>query len=385
MYEDGDMDGSIEMDTEHHMEVEENNEYVAHPTDTRTIYEYPHSGVLRQFQPDEFTDKNLHTFYICVYKIHLGGKYPFVEFLLEKDNYSTVRTGKSDVKWNWIKIEGCLFRNIVAYAKVYLVNLLGTEQFEVFDHHLFFRGLLTDHEKVFLFFDISKICDAVLTKHHKKEPNQNHEFVLMDEIMNGGRLLNGTIQDKVSSLFLSYPKLIYIWKVSAELGEKHRSQVEVPIVAYQFHATRAEYVRIFGSPQKNRGAILGPYYYFTNYGNAIRRMKACGGERVGGLVRFALFMGTTKYIENGIQDEEDTSHLREVWAKSLPTLNEQRQFSLLTRITDFDGVWTTHYDSVLLGKTMLDDGEYYRQEPTPLYVVKSTSQQVPLNVVKGCI
>ena len=50
---------------------------------------------------------------------------------------------------------------------------------------------------------------------------------------------------------------------------------------------------------------------------------------------------------------------------------------MTTRISDHDGKWAEKYDSVFLGKTELDNGQYLKK--TQIYVLKEYEQQIPLS------
>ena len=59
----------------------------------------------------------------------------------------------------------------------------------------------------------------------------------------------------------------------------------------------------FGNAAKDKNAILGPYYYFTDYYNAFKDVVELEGNSKVGIVRFALFVGNTKYYENLLNDK----------------------------------------------------------------------------------
>ena len=50
---------------------------------------------------------------------------------------------------------------------------------------------------------------------------------------------------------------------------------------------------------------------------------------------------------------------------------------LTMRISDHDGKWSEHNDSVFLGKIELDNGSYLKN--TPIIVLKDYHQQIPLS------
>jgi hypothetical protein len=131
---------------------------------------------------------------------------------------------------------------------------------------------------------------------------------------------------------------------------------------------------------------MGPYFYFTDYKNAIQGIYPNSSildstikwnnldypvkhnnNKKSGIVRFAIFTGITKYIENHPNDPIDKSDVKNERLNNI-TLNES--FERLTmRISDYDGNWSDEYDSCYLGNIELDNGE--RIPYSPLYVLKN--------------
>jgi hypothetical protein len=93
------------------------------------------------------------------------------------------------------------------------------------------------------------------------------------------------------------------------------------------------------------------------------------------MVRFALFTGITKYMENGLNDPIDESIIKKERMND-PSLNQLYE-SLTSRITDHDGLWTREYESIYLENIELDNGTYLQN--TPILVIKEYHQQVPLS------
>jgi hypothetical protein len=158
------------------------------------------------------------------------------------------------------------------------------------------------------------------------------------------------------------------------LDENERSY-EIPIVGYVGKPeSKLNFTYTFGQIMDNKTGILGPFYYFTNYFNAFEDAVKFNDSKQG-LVRFALFLGNTKYIENQLNDNIDDS---EIMSQRLEddTL-DQTQERLTMRITDYDGKWAENYDSCYLGHIELDNGEYLKN--TPIIVVIEYNQQIPLS------
>ena len=92
-------------------------------------------------------------------------------------------------------------------------------------------------------------------------------------------------------------------------------------------------------------------------------------------MRFALFLGRMKVVENLPNDEIDISEIKK---ERINDVSLDKNIELLTmRISDHDGKWSNFYDSVFLGKIELDNGEHLKN--TPIYVLKDYEQQIPLS------
>jgi hypothetical protein len=195
--------------------------------------------------------------------------------------------------------------------------------------------------------------------------------------VNHKKICNLKIQENVSDLFISNDKLCF-------LVDENNNSYEIPIVS--FIGTSKEQINfkyVFGEHSQNKNAILGPYFYFTNFTNSFKsqnlgiqknnindtnKLNDC-------IVRFLLFTGKVKYIENNLNDPNDESQIKK---QRLEDETIDQNFERLTiRISDHDGLWSTNFNSVYLGHIELDNGTYL--ENTPIFVVKEYEQQLPLS------
>jgi hypothetical protein len=87
-----------------------------------------------------------------------------------------------------------------------------------------------------------------------------------------------------------------------------------------------------------------------------------------------VFLGKSKVVLNRPSDNIDESQMKKYLLSSHETSSMAR---LTMRISDYDGTWTTQYDSVYVGKVDLDDGCKYMN--SPLWVVKDYNQQTFLS------
>jgi hypothetical protein len=150
---------------------------------------------------------------------------------------------------------------------------------------------------------------------------------------------------------------------------------------------------MFGESPQDKLAMFGPKYYFTDFNNAVRQGgwsndyrpeylydklitdNENGRYSKGGLVRFALFMGKTKYVENSLHDPNDESDIKKNRLND-STINQKYEI-LTLRISDHDGIWTKTYDSLYLGNIELDDGSFIQEYP--IIVTKDYNQQLCLS------
>jgi hypothetical protein len=214
-------------------------------------------------------------------------------------------------------------------------------------------------------------------------------FGLLDEIINHHNICNIKINESVSDFFISNHQFCY-------LSNRDNEHYEIPVVGYVGRKeNKLNFTYIFGNNKDVNNPILGPFYYFTDFNNVvINQLKSLDYKTItklftknsnnnnnnnnnnkNGIVRFALFMGLTKYIENQPNDPIDESIIKK---ERLNDSTMDPKFEQLTmRVTDYDGIWSNTYDSCYLGQIDLDNGE--KMPNVPLFVLKDYSQQVPLS------
>jgi len=284
--------------------------------------------------------------HLCVYSVNTEGKTPFLQYLLSNDGYK-LALPKLPVYSLFDK------DNITSYSKVFLSGILEATNFEEFSNDMSFDGFYEYNDDLYMFFDITK-CTI---------NDNNVRFGLIDEIINHRHICNVPIDNNTSLFFIKNEYITY-------LCDEKKSPYEIPIIGFVGKRTKQKvnFTMTFGEIAKDKSAILGPYFYFTNYQNAIRQGK-------GGIIRFALFTGYTKYIENAPNDPIDESDIKKFRLED-NTLDHKKEVATL-RISDHDGLWTNTYDSVYLGNLELDDGSFL--DDTPMIVLQNYNQQLPLS------
>ena len=316
---------------------------------------------------------------ICAYEVNNEGIYPFLKFLLSRDIFNE--------KFNFPYLPLYLdvsIEPLFNFITIHLFSILLLENFQSFKESIKIKGLYEYNNEIYLFIDLTE-CKLNLNDIYY---SSNVMFALLDEIMNHKSICNIEIDDSVDDFFIYNNNFCY-------LTNDKNICYEVPVVAYVWSEEKMlNFTYMFGTSKKNNLALLGPYFYFTDYKNAIQGIYPNSSildstikwnnldypvkhnnNKKSGIVRFAIFTGITKYIENHPNDPIDKSDVKNERLNNI-TLNES--FERLTmRISDYDGNWSDEYDSCYLGNIELDNGE--RIPYSPLYVLKNYNQQVPLS------
>lgn len=323
---------------------------------------------------------------ICAYEVNNDGKHPFLKFLLTKNMFVPYFTFPNIEFYS--DISSTQLYNLIV---VQLFGLLLLEDFENFKNTIKILGFYEFENEVFLFINLTD-CKLILNDVYY---TTNTMFALVDEIINHKNICNITIDEFVGRFFLLNHNFCY-------LNDINNNKYEIPIVGYVgTEEKKLNFTYIFGSSKQNKSSILGPYFYFTNFTNAIKdalynlvNSKDSSAKQIKndtifksitekinvvsrkcGIVRFALFLGLTKYIENSPNDNIDESQIK---LQRLEDNNLDQQHERLTmRISDYDGQWADTYDSCYLGDIELDNGE--KIQNSPLFVLKEYIQQIPLS------
>jgi len=321
------------------------------------FYNYKGTNLLTYEESTNYTKV-----YIVAYIVNTEGKYPFLRFLLEK-----IKDLESNIdQLNFIEIHHLSSfdkNDLVDFAKFYLYDLLMTNYDE--NNELFeFKGFFNSTNNLYLFIDISKF-------HPKYQLNDIYLnniiwLGLVDEIVNHKHLCNIPIHKEATNLFIQNDDFCFL------LNDNNESY-EIPLVSYVGKKNSLiNFTYTFGQTTGEYDDVFGPFYYFTDYYNSIRNGYDPSDVKTSGIVRFAVFTGKTKYIENNSNDPTDESEIKQKLLSIQPNTEH-----LTIRITDYDGKWANNYDSVYLGHVELDDGTCFIHNN--VLVLKNYNQQVPLS------
>lgn len=317
-------------------------------------------------------------------------------------------------------------------------------------------GHLRENRDIYVFYNYG-VVSSVRNDGQKMLYRRNTSFWwgLIDEIVNEKHLVNFTIKQNISDLFIKHSKLCFLYAshtkpvnyyasivlsgdsvdsmsfmyqvndvtivdagagagadADAEPDKTQHSRItktynlEVPTVGYHgsYH-TIIPKIAYLGLQQSTYNTMMGPYYYFGTYRKGVRyagwtsdykprEIRDDDGKMItigdfegryerGGMVRFAIFLGKMKSFLNHPYDRKDYSDIVKERIKKYK--HNKKWEERTVRMHDHDGRWATEYidgngntyDSVYVGKALLDSGKVFMANPE--FIVKSHSQQFPLS------
>ena len=337
------------------MENEDNDVYIPEPP---KYYRFKGKELLT----DNYNKSlgNYNKVNIFAYEVRTNGIVPFMQVLLSKSFTSK--------ELLFPQIPFILSINnkeeLINYTKVSLFGMLNAEDFESFDNLIDFDGFYeTPENELYLFFEITRfkaqLDDIYL--------NSQLRFALIDEIVNCMNVCNIPINYSVINLFCTQDADFCF------LVDENNLKYEIPVVAFTSKPNnRLNYAYVFGESKSDNNEMFGPYYYFKEFYKTFEH--ATSSIEITGIVRYALMLGTVKYVDNSPDDRIDMSEIK---VAKLVDENVNQQLERLTmRITDYDGKWAEKYDSIHLGQLVLDNDEILNKQIT---AVKEYEQQIPLS------
>lgn len=293
---------------------------------------------------------------IFAYEVRNNGTTPFMQVLLTKSVACEMLT----LPFTPVLVSIGSKEELIDYVKVCLFGIINDDDFEVFDSLVLFDGFyeMPSTSDLYLFFDITKRklnLDDIFY-------HSSLRFGIIDELANIGKVCNIPVSKNIYDLLWSEDcQMMFLSDIN---GKKY----DIPVVAYTSKPnSRLNYHYIFGEP-KSEG-MFGTSYYFKDFYKSFE--EACEIEGMSGIVRYALHLGFSHYVENSLNDSNDNSEIKQ------QKLRENPHFEALTmRITDYDACWSVMGDSIHLGQVELDNGEVLNKQIT---AVKEYEQQIPLS------
>ena len=323
----------------------------------KNIYYYKGLNKLNNFDDSLKIIDRINNYYVCSYRINNEHLYPFLEFLLHKDLNTNM------LSFPALNLDGItILSKIQNLSKIqYLIETIfsSIDLNEKYDYN----GYYYSKNNMYLFFDFTN-CKSEINTIYK---NSQIWPVLVDEIINTKHVCNIEIKPQISDFFNKNMEFTI-------LTDNHDKIYDIPCVTYTGKKiSKLNFTYVFGMTKPDNDLLFGSYYYFTNFKNSIKKFIEENKGIKGGVVRFALFLGSSKVILNNISDSFDESNIKRELINCQNNLYE----NLTLRITDYDGKWSEKYDSVYVGDIELDNGEKLRN--TPIYAVKNYEQQIPLS------
>lgn len=335
--------------------------------------------------------------HLCMYSVNTSAKNPFLEFFLIKNN-------QNDIYPDILCFPSFFYYRDVSNdilkesSKIQKMLLLDTSS-------ITFNGYLLE--------ELNGLNDLYLFYEYNNETQNSHENdigsgemyrndilwkVVIDEIVNSRLVCNFPIDDVVTNFFLRNIQFMFLFKNN----DKNNNIIyETPTVVYHgVNESMLYFKYIFGIPKTNHDEIMGPFYYFTNYENAVKMSidsynNKCNNtpnaelktetqpnilnfildktktDKKIGIIRSVIFLGVNKVPTNYPEDDVDNSFHSSILS-CIDNENVQ-----INRISDHDGLWTDNYDSVYIGKLLLDNGKFING--APLWVVKDYNQQASIS------
>jgi hypothetical protein len=309
--------------------------------------------------------------YICAYDVNNDGANPFLRFLLTKPEGSLESLRFPVAPRPPGPVDNREYIDGVSYLILALLSQDGTEPTR---EGIVFMGYYSYNNNMYMFFDITK------TKFHPIDNfiGNSTWLALVDEFVSHQHVCNITIDEETANFLILNDAMCF-------LMDETDKNYEIPIVCYVGKPqSRLSFTSTFGETRSNKSSILGPFYYFFDFFTAFKSSlvakqlvsseTALEGDETAGLVRFAAFLGATRFIENRPNDPIDTSDIKQQRLEDA-SLNVKHE-RLTMRISDHDGAWSQKYDSAFLGNPELDDGSRLNIK---LLAVKNYNQQIPLS------
>lgn len=317
--------------------------------------------------------------HICLYKINTQELYPFLMFLLYKDEMNTLSLPE-------IKYTG---------QSQDLVKYVLTEFREIFSDlnvEIDYKGFINNgKEEVVIVLEYTEKQTQIVSKNktiiEKGAYANRWWWVLPAEIINERQVLTFPIQDLVTNFFLKNNKLALLYR-------KNNEVYETPEIGYYGnYYKKIAAVASLGLSRESPYASFGPFYYFSNYTHAMRNafwarqakpvkigeeyitVDDKGRYKKGGLVRFALFTGKTKMLLGRPSDKEDDSEISQELASKSDFVKA------MLKLRDTAANWLMDYNSIRIGTHHIQVKENDKDKlinTNPLVALREYEQQVPL-------
>jgi hypothetical protein len=289
---------------------------------------------------------------IVIYHINNFNSVPFILYLLYKFNLDEdplehlslleIQPGEKDLK---------------TFSK----NIVKEIIFKDYTQKPKYKGYREYKNYNYLFFEYSPKKDEVIGLVNR---DTNWIWTVVDEIINLKTVLNFPIKDTTCDFFINNLDLISIYT------KDKITTFETPVIAYHGnYYKKIHFIYVFGISRSSRNSSLGPFYYFASYASAVSYaifanendptvideksiIDENGKYEKGGLVRFVVFTGKTKII--------DENNANKTIIKNVPMSS-----------------WSMNYNSAFIGKYSIYNNKKILNVQ-PKFAIKQYEQQVSL-------
>ena len=308
--------------------------------------------------------------HICMYTLITTSIHPFLLYLLCKDG--------EKMKIPYLDVKQSNFFDDIERKISHITN----------NSEAVYKGQILFNNELYVFYNLEDNLHSI----NELNKNDIWWFTLITEICYLKKVLTFHIDNNVCNFFMENSFL-------CKLHDNNNNLYMSPHPLY--YGSNMEYIEnilAMGAYKNNWNADFGPFYNFGSYDIAIRyggwslKFKPLYGDvkykksdykntlltdnefgryKLGGIVRFAIFIGNYKTVLNRPHDKEDNSR----YANGANIIPEKR------KIVDVEGKWAKQYDSVHKGE--LDIHQYnVTNQKGYTYVVKDFNQQYPLSYHK---
>jgi len=216
-------------------------------------------------------------YYILCYHIETQGKYPFLQFIMEKIPYCN-----NIIKEQFVLPHINNQENLIENTLNKISNLLVTMGLNnvIIDESMY-KGIFVYDDLAYILINISEIKINALYLSR----NSLYWFVLPTEIINVRQVCGFDIDEDVIKLFVENPQISILKNVSL------KTNYNLPDVVYTGcdNIKTAEFNAIFGNIKTRSFKSCGKYYYFNRLFETILTNKYIN--------RYALFIEGNLYIE----------------------------------------------------------------------------------------
>jgi hypothetical protein len=223
---------------------------------------------------------------IVPYSINKRGKYPFIEFILNRSRefykgdvitdlkfYRFFYMNSIDILENSNTLLNANFRHVIKDGSV--------------DFNKYYKGYVKEENIIYLFYDCTEINkDSTVT-------NLYNMWVTLSNAIYTKSSCDVPIDDSVVDFFTNNYSFLY-------LTDDEGHSYELPEVGFTGSSfKKAEFRSVFSNMSSDMNEIFGPHYYFTNYTHAVEDAKEEKSKvttniiNYGGLNRYAIFKGKT--------------------------------------------------------------------------------------------